>query len=1480
MFYESSDTPSRETEEVWSDSFDAVARPDTLCATAARRRGQQRSGAKVRRLTPVPQQTPVGRAYRPVRALEHEVMVSVSEDEESPVGAHVHLMSAVPPNQLHYRSRYDAEGPDSPRRVQYSRTPGTHARETSGACLTPRIDWTIQADGTIVNVGPGETIQGERRSPAAFDAGVPQSEGIFTVVEQNKGGPSRQVIQVIEDCSCFDAEPKPQTPPQSMPCRECLDEMYYGQAEQARAASPSGGAISSGQVHVVQEATHYETNADHFRSLQVKQEHILGPAVHEEQVRAMTRSNESKLGAVIKPDIHIIHEERLVDPNAPPPKEEPSAPLPQTPKEATSATTAAPPGTAGKDEPKITKSDAIADPSVIPVKSLSDVCFIQDFPKFDVPPSVRIIHSAASASSGRPSSMRLAPEGGPVAQVAEPLHILKEERRFEAVNLIQSGRRSSSQQRQHDLEGASETPDQRDEAKPETPRRKSSRGLERKLSHTHVHHTWSNNSQAALRHDVGEDHEGGRRSAREPADQKMRLSRRPSYESNHGRSYERPWEPQPPTFKIQSRRRPAGLHINLTQPEHAPSQRPPMESHLKNYKPRDPPPKHPEIDARSANMEEVARHAWEQYSREYKRYLSNLADWNEQQEILRNQLGNLDGSSAGADSELNQSSRSHHAGLDEEPMRIRIALSGNSLRRGRSGTSPGPSNAFPQGSPKEDGLGKHTVCAESISLVETVEPPDPPRCSSHIEANRQRKERAAEEAEFEASFEERADRRVHMTPLCTEHMSYRAFSSNSPTRLPPSRPSTPRGSPLSRLAPVLPVTKHYMERVDFPDDLEPLRRQIPPRKNRRHFMYPVFPQFQTTVPRDFFIYFLVSMATLASIFAAIGVFSKHERDINERLTQNAPMAVSRTNGSRHLAGFKRRAAPTSIIDVCKSTDCESEGRYMAGHLNWAVEPCIDFQAFACNKPRPEPLKFLEQSVASQVLRKSPTEEIVPLKYLYDYCMKADGRSWDHLRAALSLLRLGGWPFEDSHNLTRELTWDAAAQLERYLGLGSLFSISVQPRSKVLALSKADVWPQSQDRVMKAEFTKYAAAIRPSGGEIDERANEVVGFARKLEGVRDHQPRQRTRPSDSPYGRFVSLLGLGAYGNGIDLLFSKELATTLAEELESAEPHVVMNYQGLIAVQKISPLLPGASVTKEICWRVTRDALPEMYLYAAYRAAGRVLGESADMTETIRKHLVVYVNSASWLEASVRRKAAERLNRLRVLNFVPPWFTDNSQVRAMFSSLPQLNMNNGPLDFLALKEHTHKGQLLGTAWPVPVESSRCVFDEPLRTLYMPLLAANLSQVQSLPLLQSRLPRLGVPLAACMMRVVTAQAGHWWGERSLRRFEPLRKCVASQGTATRPSTRDALLDRLAALLPVHNIYSSRLHDGERKHEYRLKHAENITADQMFFIYFAGAQCHEQARMVNVPLQNYDAFRRAFGCHPGDRMSPAKSCRFWTS
>lgn len=1508
----------------------SVSPTDTLCATAARRRNLSRSGAKVRKLTPSPK-TP--NQYRPVRVIEREVMVSVTEEDEEELAEQPTRTRWSPTSRLRQQPRYylESASPVS-RKVQYCRSPEVHeyTKESSGSYRGQRREWKIQADGTVVNLGTdqaasvmtaraGDAMQAPEavlRLPesvmaaggraTAFNKVVcspaPHDSNVITVLEQQtKGGQQQQIIQVIEDCSCFDTEPKPQTPPQpkaqTSPCNECLDEMYfYGQAEQARPVS--GGAMSPAQVRVLQEAAYQETNDERLRPLQLRQEHVddrLKPLQLRQEhvrdvaqevrydpppVRPMPRSRESNLGAIAEPAIRIIHEERLIDPNAPVKKEEPV--LGHSPKEAAPAA-----ASAGKEEPK---SDFVMDPSIIPVKSLSEVRIIQDFPKFDVPASVRIIPSAASAGGSRPSSVKIGQGGVPEAIPVpyEPLHILKEERRFEAVNLIRDSQRSDSQHRLVKKERSLDS-------SPEGRRRNASRELGRKLSHTHVHHTLSNQSQASLaREDISDDERRKKRLALVPYDQRGRASRRSSHEAYRARSYERPrGTGPPPSIHIQSRRRPAGLHIALERPEppRSPSPDRTRRDKFPPDRPRDPrapdrrmferilsrspspfdpklrPPEVPPIDARSAPMEEVARHAWKQYSQEYQRYLSNLAEWNRQQELLRSQLGNLESGSSGGDSDEARSVPSQRADQEQGPMRIRIAVSRNSLRCGRSATAS-PSDMSPLSSPRPGS--KHTVCTESISLIDTVKGPEPPRCSSHIEANRQRKARAAEEAELEASFEERPDRRVHMTPLCSEHMSYRAFSSNSPQTRPPPRSATKKATPLSRLLPVMPVTKHYMERIDFPDS--PERRQIPPRKNRRQFVYPVLQQMG--IPKDFLVYFLVSMATLASIFAVIGVFSKHERSLSEHATQNAPAAVPLPNGNSSVfVGYKRHAKTVSRFDVCKSADCQREGSYLASHLSWAIEPCADFRAFVCNKPGPAPLMTLEQGVAREVRRKSPRAEIMPLKHLHDRCMKVGSRNWSQLRAAFALLSLDGWPFQDSRDLNHDLVWEVAAALERRLGASTLVSMSVQPQSKVVVLAKVKAWPQSRDKVMESHFAKYAKALRPSTEDAEKRAAEVLSFSRKIGALPDQHPGKRSRSSASPYSRFVSLLGLGV---DREVLFSEEMTSQLTREVNGTAPHEVLNYQGLLAAEKMSLLLPGAKVSEEACWRLVRDVLPELYLYAAYREKGSVLKDAADVTESIRSNVVLYVNAASWMEASVRKQAVERLRGLRVLAFVPAWFSDANRVHAEFGSLPHPSMDNGPLAYVTLKEHTHGRQLRGEAWPVPPDSSECAFDGSLRTMYMPLLAANMTKVRSSPLMLARVPTLGAHLAACMMHVVTAQADQWWGGRSLRKLVPLRKCVnASRGG-------DALLNRMAALAPTHSVYSSRLRStgAAEGREYRLQHAENVTAEQMFFIHFARAQCHGPAQLVNVPLKNYEPFRRAFGCHPGVRMSPAKTCRFWAS
>ncbi|XP_077552777.1 neprilysin-1-like [Haemaphysalis longicornis] len=74
-----------------------------------------------------------------------------------------------------------------------------------------------------------------------------------------------------------------------------------------------------------------------------------------------------------------------------------------------------------------------------------------------------------------------------------------------------------------------------------------------------------------------------------------------------------------------------------------------------------------------------------------------------------------------------------------------------------------------------------------------------------------------------------------------------------------------------------------------------------------------------------------------------------------------------------------------------------------------------------------------------------------------------------------------------------------------------------------------------------------------------------------------------------------------------------------------------------------------------------------------------------------------------------------------------------------------------------------------------------------------------------------------------------------------------------------------------------------------DYGLARLDNVTADQLFFTYYALGLCwlphiSESETMVspeervNVPLMNFPEFASAFNCTPGTPMNPIDKCSFW--
>lgn len=83
--------------------------------------------------------------------------------------------------------------------------------------------------------------------------------------------------------------------------------------------------------------------------------------------------------------------------------------------------------------------------------------------------------------------------------------------------------------------------------------------------------------------------------------------------------------------------------------------------------------------------------AWAQYDREYKRYQAALAEWECQQEMLRNRLSMMMSKPPGPTPPPSVSNRtaSHHSieAPNEDPIHIRIGVPSNTVRRGRNKSS-------------------------------------------------------------------------------------------------------------------------------------------------------------------------------------------------------------------------------------------------------------------------------------------------------------------------------------------------------------------------------------------------------------------------------------------------------------------------------------------------------------------------------------------------------------------------------------------------------------------------------------------------------------------------------------------------------------------------------------------------------------------------------------------------------------------------
>ncbi|CAI4230974.1 unnamed protein product [Auanema sp. JU1783] len=146
-------------------------------------------------------------------------------------------------------------------------------------------------------------------------------------------------------------------------------------------------------------------------------------------------------------------------------------------------------------------------------------------------------------------------------------------------------------------------------------------------------------------------------------------------------------------------------------------------------------------------------------------------------------------------------------------------------------------------------------------------------------------------------------------------------------------------------------------------------------------------------------------------------------------------------------------------------------------------------------------------------------------------------------------------------------------------------------------------------------------------------------------------------------------------------------------------------------------------------------------------------------------------------------------------------------------------------------------------------------------------------------------------------------NWWGEETMTTFQKKKQCfIAQYGNKIEPTTERRADGRITigeniadngGLRIAYEAYQRKL---AREKELRtLPGLSQFSQNQLFFLAYANTWCESLKSSaieylidtdvhslgmfrVNVPLQNFPAFSKAFECPIGSGMNPFEKCRIW--
>ncbi|XP_050043126.3 uncharacterized protein [Dermacentor andersoni] len=191
-------------------------------------------------------------------------------------------------------------------------------------------------------------------------------------------------------------------------------------------------------------------------------------------------------------------------------------------------------------------------------------------------------------------------------------------------------------------------------------------------------------------------------------------------------------------------------------------------------------------------------------------------------------------------------------------------------------------------------------------------------------------------------------------------------------------------------------------------------------------------------------------------------------------------------------------------------------------------------------------------------------------------------------------------------------------------------------------------------------------------------------------------------------------------------------------------------------------------------------------------------------------------------------------------------------------------------------------------------SDCEFNPQRNVVVVPLAMFNFSMPTSMWERMFHIPRIGTRLSACLFRA-TFSFNHPTDvvpmEHASMNLNHTLNCLTPHYQNKSEATSDfQKVEDFTAVNAAYETFQERLFSKQYLNvDYMLQGLGNVTADQLFFVYYALSRCKRpgmngsammtvQQDSVNVPLMNFPEFAGAFKCPTDSPMNPSNKCSFW--